>query len=535
MPDQHHRLNITIWGLLQAAALLALLAGVYASSHTIMVAGWFNDDYSYCFLLPPIIGWILWDRRGQLLPLISTGGWAGLIPMVLGALLYTLGEFGGEYYSQFFSSWLMLLGLCWLFLGQKLVRALGFVFLLLFTMMPLPQFLNNRLTVQLQLLATRLGEALIRLMGMSVYREGNIIDLGFMQLQVVEACSGLRYLFPLIVLSLVLTYFTRLRLWQKCLLVASAIPISLVLNSLRIAVTALASRFLGPQVAEGFSHDFAGWIIFVASFCLLFALSALLARLSRAQPSPAPAKAEASATGPSLSETPAPETESSQVPAAKPLALGAPPSLRFLAAAALLAAVLFGATGRGGVEVPVNTRPFSEFPMQFGSWTGRSDFLDPKVLDTLKLSQYVLADYEGPDKIPVSMYVAYYKSQPKGQAIHSPESCMPGTGWSMEQESEITLQNLAGTPQPLNRIMASKGGQRILTYFWFAQHGKKITTLPMLKLSTLEGAILRGRTDGALVRLSTPLTPHEPAERADARLQQFLRDVEPVLREFVPE
>lgn len=563
MSEPNRPQGLTVWGLLQAAALLGLLACVYATSHTVMVSWWNNDDYSYCYLLPLVIGWIVWGRRASLATLANGGTWAALAPLAVGVLLYWLGEFGSEFYSQFLSSWFVALALCLLFFGWPVVRQLGFAFLLLFAMMPLPQFLNNKLTVQLQLVATQMGEALIRLMGMSVYREGNIIDLGFMQLQVVEACSGLRYLFPLIVLGLVLAYFTRLRLWKKCALVAVAVPISLVLNALRIAATAVASKLLGPQVAEGFSHDFAGWAIFLISFGLLYAVSLLLARLpgetalqpdadhdgehdAGAAPEPAlsePAGQEsqnancqvASSRNANRQDAGSQDTGPGQVARAS-LPLGRAPGLRFWVACAVLAATFFGITGRGGQDTPPQARPFAEFPMQIGPWTGAAQFLDTDILSTLKLSQYVMADYQGPDKALVNLYVAYYRSQRKGEAIHSPESCLPGTGWSVEEAGVVDITPEAGgAPQRVNRSLASKGASRILTWFWFAQHGRKLTSLPELKLSTFYEAITRNRTDGALVRLSTALGPHEPAARADERLRRFLRDVEPTLREFVPD
>ena len=547
MTDPNRPQDLTIWGLIQTAALLGLLAGVYASSHTVMVSWWNNDDYSYCYLLPLIIGWIVWHKRQSLAALANGGAWAALAPLAVGVLLYWLGEFGSEFYSQFLSSWFVVLALCLLFFGWPVARQLGFVFLLLFAMMPLPQFLNNKLTVQLQLMATQLGEALIRLMGMSVYREGNIIDLGFMQLQVVEACSGLRYLFPLIVLGLVLAYFTRLRLWKKCALVAVAVPISLVLNALRIAVTALASKLLGPQVAEGFSHDFAGWAIFLMSFGLLYAVSLFLARLP-GEPE-ADAKADVKAAPEDASPEPAGQDSQDTDPrgsgpqdtgpapiARAPLPLGRAPGLRFWVACAVLAAMLLLITGRGGQDTPPQARPFAEFPMQIGPWTGTAQFLDADTLNTLKLSQYILADYQGPDRAMANLYVAYYRSQRKGEAIHSPESCLPGTGWSVEEAGVVDITPEAGgAPQRVNRSLASKGASRILTWFWFSQHGRKLTSLPELKLSTFYEAITRNRTDGALVRLSTALGPHEPAAKADERLGRFLRDVEPTLRGFVPD
>lgn len=535
MLDLKLRRYLTIWGLFQLAVLLALAAGVYGVTHGLLVARWNDDDYSYCYLLPAVIAYIVWAKRDLLRGLRADGGWWALLPMAVGALLYALGEFGSEYYSQFLSSWFVLLGLCWLFFGRAVLAELGFVFLLLFTMMPLPNFLNNRLAVQLQLIATHMGEALIRLMGMSVYREGNIIDLGFMQLQVVEACSGLRYLFPLIVLGLVMAYFVKIRLWKKCLLVVMTVPISLVLNALRIALTALASQHLGVEAAKGFSHDFAGWVVFLLSYVLLYLFNLGLARLP-GEPDP---KAEAAVPvdeAPGAPEPGQPEAEQAAPP--RSLTMGRAPGRRFVVSALVLLGMFLGLTGQGGQELPPPIRSFAEFPMQIGPWTGRPQYLEKAIVDELRFSQYIMADYqaapqEGPSA-PVNLYVAYYQSQRKGQAIHSPESCLPGTGWSVEESGVVSVAGANG-PQRLNRSLAAKQNSRILTYFWFQQQGRQLTSLPELKLSTFYGAITRRRSDGALVRLSTNLGQHERPEQADVRLQRFLRDVEPSLRAFVPD
>ena len=139
----------------------------------------------------------------------------------------------------------------------------------------------------MQLVSSWLGVRLMQLVGMVAYREGNVIDLGFTQLQVVDACSGLRYLFPLIALACLLAYHFRYRFWKGAVLVLFAIPVTIVTNSLRLASVGVLYPFFGQKVAEGFFHDFSGWLIFMASLALLLVVVWGLNRLAPEDPRPA--------------------------------------------------------------------------------------------------------------------------------------------------------------------------------------------------------------------------------------------------------
>ena len=136
-------------------------------------------------------------------------------------------------------------------------------------MFPLPNFLHTKISVKLKLISSQIGVDMIQLYGLSAYREGNVIDLGFTQLQVVDACSGLRYLFPLLIMGLLLAYFYRAAFWKKIVLVISTVPLTIITNSLRIALTGIFFGIWGPKVANGFFHGFSGWFIFMTSLLIL--------------------------------------------------------------------------------------------------------------------------------------------------------------------------------------------------------------------------------------------------------------------------
>ena len=156
-------------------------------------------------------------------------------------------------------------------LGWQKLKIILFPLILILTMFPPPYFLNTRISLKLKLVSSQLGVGIMQFCGMSAYREGNVIDLGFTQLQVVDACSGLRYLFPLIVLGILLAYFYKAAFWKKAVLVISTVPISIVVNGIRIALVGMLYPIFGPKVAEGFFHDFAGWFIFMVSLGILLA------------------------------------------------------------------------------------------------------------------------------------------------------------------------------------------------------------------------------------------------------------------------
>jgi exosortase D (VPLPA-CTERM-specific) len=258
-------------GLAKIAMYGLLLIGVYYSSLVVMISQWGREDYSYCYLIPFIVLYLIWEKRIKLVNLPSVSSWKGLIPLILGIAFFWLGELGGEYFTLYISFWLVMVGLCWIHLGWQKLKIISFPLAVILTMFPPPNFIYQKISVNLKLASSQLGVAMMQVFGMSAYREGNVIDLGFTQLQVVDACSGLRYLFPLIVLGILLAYFYKAAFWKKAVLVISTVPISIVVNGLRIALVGMLYPIFGPKVAEGFFHDFAGWFIFMVSLGILLA------------------------------------------------------------------------------------------------------------------------------------------------------------------------------------------------------------------------------------------------------------------------
>ncbi len=258
------------------AGLIALL---YYDGLTHMVRGWGSEDYNYCYLVPVVILYMIWEKRDALMRVPVKVSGFGFLLFLPAFALFWLGELGGEYLTLYLSAWLLVMALVWIRAGWRRFKVILFPLLMIPAMFPLPSFLHNRLSLKLKLISSQIGVEMMQMAGMSAYREGNVIDLGFTQLQVVDACSGLRYLFPIIILGLLLAWFFRAPLWKRLLLVISTLPLIILTNSFRIAATGLLYEPFGPKVAEGFFHDFSGWLIFMVTLVILLLEMWLLNKL----------------------------------------------------------------------------------------------------------------------------------------------------------------------------------------------------------------------------------------------------------------
>ena len=513
-------------GPVRATLYGVLLACVYYSTfHWLVTMDWPREDYSSSALVPLIVLYLLWGKRRELANQPSVPSWRGFALLVPGIAFFWLGELSGEYFSLYLSFWLTLVGLCWLHLGWRKLNILAFPLAFLLAAFPLPNFINNKMSLQLKLLSSRLGVRMLQVYGLSAYREGNIIDLGFTRLQVVDACSGIRYLVPLVVMGVLMAYFFRAALWKKVAIVASTLPLSIVTNALRIASVGILYQYWGQRAAEGFMHDFSGWFIFMATLGLLAAEMWAIRKFL-----PERAGTSAIASRPVVPER---ETGGRSAGASPWGWSGLPQSV---AAILLLGATFALAQGVNFREKVPAKKPFDRIPLSVGGWRGVRNPLGQEFIDALKFSDYTMVDFQDGQGRSVNFYTAYYASQSKGRSVHTPETCLPGGGWVFEESglATIPLGGTAGGSLRVSRAILYKDGTKELTYYWFPQRGRVLTSMYQLKMYALWDALTRQRTDGALVRLITQIYPAEKPEDAEARLQAFTREIMPVLSQFLP-
>ena len=193
---------------------------------------------------------------------------------------------GADLFLQRTSILITLYGLLLLVGGAALLRALAFPLLLLPFMIPFPGVVYNEITFPLQLFASRVAEVALGLLGVPVYRDGNVLEIPSQRLDVAEACSGIRSLLSLSFLSLVYAYLFDQRVWMRWMLLAATLPIAIIANAGRITVTGLLSE-VNPELAQGVFHTMEGWVIFAVAAVMLAGLHLFIMWLTRKRRSPA--------------------------------------------------------------------------------------------------------------------------------------------------------------------------------------------------------------------------------------------------------
>jgi len=391
-------------------------------------------------------------------------------------------------------------------------------------MLPLPNFLYWHLTIYLQLISSELGVWFVRLMNIPVFLEGNVIDLGVYKLQVAEACSGLRYLFPILSFSYVFCVLYNGPVWHKVVILLAAAPITVFMNAFRIGMIGVLVNSYGIGHAEGFLHYFEGWVIFGACIGLLFLLAVIMQRLQR-HPKP-------------LSDTLDIDFGGLGAQAARIVTI--PLSAALIASAGLTTAVAtaYMATPEREI-VRVDREPFGFFPLSLGDWDSTTAPLEPAIEQVLAADDYIQATFQAPgEAAPVGFFSAFYHKQTEGSGIHSPEVCLPVGGWEMFDIQTVTVDLQAQTgwaPFESNRAIIQKGLSQQLVYYWFEQRGKRMTNDFNVKIVTVLDSLKTGRSDGALVRFTTPVADGETLAQADARIKRLMMETLPQLPRFLPE
>ena len=511
------------------AVLLALLTlaslPLFWMGFDSLVRAWSTPEYSHGPLIP-IISLYLFLRELRGAPPVDPAApvrrWPGLAVIAVGLLLAALGNIVRipDIVTYAFIIWTG--GVVLTVFGWKRGIRHQLPVLHLIFMLPLPQFLYWHMTIFLQGISSQLGVWFVSLAGVPVYLDGNIIDLGVYKLQVAEACSGLRYLFPILSFSYLFAILYRGPIWHKAVLLLMAAPLTVFMNSFRIGVIGVLVNSYGIEHAEGFLHFFEGWIIFMACIGILFLMAIALQRLT---PNPLP-----------LSEAIDLDTNGLGRVTMRVLAL--PASLALAGAVGLTALVsALYLVMQTPEPAPVARDGFALFPRDLAGWSSIRTTLDPEIEEVLAADDYINATFIEPEtRAPVNLFSAFYQKQTEGSGIHSPEVCLPAGGWeifSLETHPVSFPDTSFGTFE-VNRAVIQKGLDKQLVYYWFEQRGARYTNDFTAKLKVVWDSFTIARTDGALVRFVTPIGRDEPIETAAARIEALMAEALPRLPRFVP-
>ena len=514
----------TTYAKAKLAGLIALLAGCFlfyfAQPLTALVKVWYtNDDYSYAFAIPLVSAYAIWRKRRQIRATALNVNWYGAVFFIFFYLISAYGILGSSPSAVRPAIPLILLSMVLFLCGWDLMRLLLFPIGLLIFMVPLPTIVETGIGVPLRLLSTQIGVLLLRLVGVSVYVEGNIIDLGVTQLQVVDACSGLRYLLPLLALGIIFVYFREKNRWKQVVLVFSTLPIAVFLNGMRIAVTGFLAQHYDLAIADHFFHGFSGWLFFVFAILLIVLLHIGLEWFASS------------------------ESENSQERAvtAQTSKMETAGFMRIPIAMILSVCVLFLAGGIWNARIatlpPVGIQGgFDSFPSALDGWSGRSETVDVRIIEQSGAQEAFNAAYFNASGEIVSLYMGY-RSSPFTESenfFHSPNVCMPSLGWKTLAVSKHTIKNIPGFGRlSVSKMIIEKAGVRQLVYYWFQTKNRMAANVHQNRFHLSLHALARDNTFDLFVRPITPLGSGEKVSNAEKRLDGFVRDLMEALMPFL--
>lgn len=481
---------------------------------------WGNQkELSHSYFIPLISLYMIWDRKAAIEKSLGASHWSGFVLLAFATFMVFLSKTTAIFLLEHMAIIVAVFGVSLLLGGISLTRLIMFPLAYLVFMIPPPFWIIAETSWLFQVWSSKLGVTMIRWFDVPVLLSGNVIELGNITLMVVEACSGLRYLFPFLSLGALAAYFYRGPIWARGIVLLSTVPITIVMNSFRIAITGVLSDRYGPSHTEGFLHFFEGWVVFVLCIILLLGVVVGISRLLGQ-------KNVLATLG---------------LPVCDPILPSAPWDrkrfITFMGAAALgvgVFATLIHTASRE-FQTPERER-FSSLPLEFPGWQVRESALDVATEQTLGADDYIVLNMVSPEPVQeqYNLYVAYLDAQRDGRSWHSPRQCLPGGGWEF-QVQEIVGK---GADNPLghayNRIVMRQGETTYLVYYWYDQRGRTIADEIWMKVLLIWDVAVKRRSDGAMVRLMTPIDADETIEDADARLIEYRQGLAEFLPKYIP-
>ena len=507
---------------LNGALVVSLLTGFWPAMVKLMFR-WNAGDNTYCFLVVPLFVYLCWDqKRSQVMVqgqktrvgfAFNEFSWhvVGIFIGILAVGFIVIGEIGAVELLLYFGLWLAAVAVAALLYGWR-IKQLWFNFLILAFLIPLPPFINRILTFELKLAASSLSVEMLRSVGISVLQYGNIIDLGITQLQVVDACSGLRYLIPMILMAMLIGHFFCKGWWRQWFLLTMVPPLSIAMNALRIFLSGLLSINGHERLAQNVFHDVSGLLLFLITSVMLTCTALLLKKAGR----------------PHVFQ---PTTDK-----------GGQRAVKFKATAlAGTMCLIFLASGWAIQKIPSprnlpERSQFENFPTKIGAWEGRKKYISKNALNLLGADDYMYATYHHSlTGNPVHLLIPFYNYQTTRHTAHAPQSCMLGSGWDFVTATTRTFPGMQRNAIPVRTIVWQQGDTRLLAGYFFLQRGRVFTNPWINKIYLMRDGLLRQRTDGALVRAELQVLPGQSIDEAWDLLSGMLHDIWPMLPQYVPE
>ncbi|MBM9514548.1 exosortase/archaeosortase family protein [Desulfogranum marinum] len=284
IPPATHQEQRNAYGYLCIGLTLLAVVGLYFPVLVELAADWkINDNYSHGFFIPLISAYMIYTVRSDLKSIpVSPVNWGFLVILAGLAQLY-IATVGSEFFLQRISIIPVLIGICLFMLGYRITGNVLLPLLYLVFMVPLPAILWNKIAFPLQLFSSAITENVVQMLGLPIFREGNVLHLAQTTLEVIDACSGLRSLNTMFALSIALGWFSGLVVWKRWALFFFSAPIAVFANTVRLVLTAVLAHFYGEKVAQGFLHEFSGLFTFIFGLILLILTSNILLRADKTE------------------------------------------------------------------------------------------------------------------------------------------------------------------------------------------------------------------------------------------------------------
>ena len=480
---------------------------------------WDSAEYGHGLFMPFVAGYIVWLNRAKLRNAQRNLVLLGYVALVLSFLLMLASALANLESVKLYALLSGVVAFFMVLYGRTGLSVVAIPALLMFLVIPLPYLLISQLTAGLQLISSEMGTWFIRLFGYPVFLEGNLIDMGQFKLAVVEACSGLRYLFPLSSFAVLVAYFARASLMFKVALVMATIPVTIFMNSLRIAITGVLVNTFGNEVAEGFLHDFEGWVVFLAALSVMSLIVFMYGRIIL----------KTSSLHQMFDFDERGAGECLQVPLATGSTTTA--SIALITIGLLSSAVAYSQVTYDSY-IPERAQ-FNEFPSRLVGRSMQPQALSAGELEILKPDDYLLANYSTGTDSDIGLYMIYYREQKEGSALHSPQVCIPGGGWTIVDDTVHSIELSDGSLLAVNRVIIQKGDVSQVVYYWIDQMGVTYTNEYLARASLLKSATFDQRSDGALLRVNTLVRDGDYGQ-ADRALDEFVKGMYVFLPDFLP-
>jgi exosortase D (VPLPA-CTERM-specific) len=496
--------------------LFALFAVIYSPVCVALVRMWWNsDDYSHGFLVPIISLYLVWMKRAQLQSTPMTPSYLVGAPLIIlaGAMLLA-GKLGGVMLLQELSLLVMITGLVLLLAGRAWLKILTFPIAYLLFMIKFFGEGDDRFHWPFQLLAANIGVWMLHLLGFPAYQHAQYIELPRVTLDVAAACSGIRFLMSIMAIGIPLAYFTQ-RTWSKKIgLIGFAVLIAILANGLRVALIGVWTYYHSAEGdVHGPFHVLQGVLVSWIGFIALFAGAWLLGRHQATK------------------EIPRLSHDNQFSTRAIPLATN---RLSGLIRPWVVAATLLIFTGSGyylGRTIPVPLqRDLSTLPTTIGSWSGEDVVIEQAPFRVTGADQEMARRYHSASGRTVTLYISYFNSQEQDRELVNYQT----SNEFYRGESAVTIPEISQQSYQVNQASLPIGKEQYLVFFWYNLNGRVVTGRYQAKLLTLWDVLAHGRSNGALVAISTPMAQQNNLDQLSTETQSFIRDLNPVLRDYLP-